>query len=191
MQQRTVAHSSERAPNDPRPSTPQVAASGPSPPAVARPLSPAHVLCPEPPTAGTVLRVRIHTATVTLMLIFGAAGCGGDTGRSSDPTKEPPAQVASTKQTAPEQGTLLESDFPAGEWPLTVNKGVVHCDGSGGVGAVIFRAPDGTDYAVNGAAKTARPDLPKIEAIWQKDPAVPGTRINIGPVIDKGLELCK
>lgn len=55
---------------------------------------------------------------------------------------------------------------------------------------MIFRAPDGTDYAVNGTALTVEPDLPKIDAIWKNDPDVPGTRINIGPVIDKGLSLC-
>lgn len=83
------------------------------------------------------------------------------------------------------------SDFPKGEWPLTVSKGVVRCEGSDGSGSVIFRAPDGTDYAVNGTAKAVKQDLPEIAAIWKKDPDVPGTRINIGPVIDRGLELCK
>lgn len=68
------------------------------------------------------------------------------------------------------------------EWPFTVDEGVLRCEGS----SVIFRA-EGTDYAVNG---TARSEYPGIEPIWKKDPDVPGTRINIGDVLDRGLELC-
>jgi hypothetical protein len=127
--------------------------------------------------------VKTHAAAVALALAFGVAGCGDDSGKSADaPAKE---------QAAPDPGALAESDFPKGEWPLTVSEGVVRCEGSAGSGSVIFRAPDGTDYAVNGTAKTVKQDLPEIEEIWKKDPDVPGARINISPVSDRGLELCE
>lgn len=127
--------------------------------------------------------MRTHTAAIAVALAFGVAGCGGE---SSNPAESP-----TPEQAAPDPGALAESDFPKGEWPLTVSEGVVRCEGSDGSGSVIFRAPDGTDYAVNGTAKTVKQDLPEIEDIWKKDPDVPGTRINIGPVIDRGLELCE
>lgn len=127
--------------------------------------------------------MRTLTAIVALVLAIGAAGCGEDSSTSG--------QAPAKEQAAPDPGALAVSDFPKGEWPLTVSKGVVRCEGSDGSGSVIFRAPDGMDYAVNGTAMTVKQDLPNIEAIWKKDPDVPGTRINIGPVIDKGLELCE
>lgn len=123
--------------------------------------------------------MKRYATAIALALAFGVAGCGDD----GDSSAGSPAE--------PDSGALAASDFPEGEWPLTVSEGVVRCEGSDGSGSVIFRAPDGTDYAVNGTAKTFKKDLTEIEAIWKKDPDVPGTRINIGPVIDRGLELCK
>lgn len=123
--------------------------------------------------------VNGHTTTSSLLLalVFGVVGCG-DSG-------DPPERAA-----APEldRGAISKDDVPMGEWPLTVKEGVVRCEGGG---SVIFRAPDDTDYAVNGTALTQRPGLPKIDAIWRNDPDVPGLRINIGPVLNKGLELCE
>ena len=127
--------------------------------------------------------MKRYATAIALALAFGVAGCGDDGDSSADSPAE--------EQAAPDSGALAASDFPEGEWPLTVSEGVVRCEGSDGSGSVIFRAPDGTDYAVNGTAQTVKQDLPEIEAIWKKDPDVPGTRINIGPVIDRGLELCK
>jgi len=54
---------------------------------------------------------------------------------------------------------------------------------------VVYFTTDGRRYAVNGTA-TARKDAPDIDAIWRANPALEGTKINIGPVIDEGLELC-
>jgi hypothetical protein len=91
----------------------------------------------------------------------------------------------------PEPGTvhLSKSDVPKGEWPLTVPEGTVRCDGSGGIGAVTFQTPSGDVYGVNGTALSQ--GLPRIDRIWRKNPDIPGTRINISPVLDKGLFLCK
>jgi hypothetical protein len=82
-------------------------------------------------------------------------------------------------------GALARADIPKGEWPLTVSHGVVRCEGT----SVIFRA-NGRDYAVNGTAQMLHKEMAKIHRIWRRDPDVPGLRINIGPVLDKGLELC-
>jgi hypothetical protein len=75
------------------------------------------------------------------------------------------------------------------EWPFTVSEGVIHCEGSGGVGAVTFEA-NGTTYAVNGFAKDQDVGA-DIEEIWADDPTAPGLKKNIGPIIDRGLALCE
>jgi len=108
---------------------------------------------------------------VSILFVAGAlAGCG---------------EEASSGGGSPQSARLSKSDVPKGEWPLTVSEGVVRCEGS----AVIFRTPDGENYGVNGTALSR--GLPKIDPIWKKDPAVPGARINISPVLDRGLRLCR
>jgi hypothetical protein len=75
------------------------------------------------------------------------------------------------------------------EWPLTVDHGTLRCDGSGGLGAVTFEAPDGSTYGVNGIALGQ--GAPDIRPIWADDPSLgQGLKINIGPLLDKGLSLC-
>jgi hypothetical protein len=76
------------------------------------------------------------------------------------------------------------------DWPLTVGRGVLACERPQGV---TFTAPDGTAYAVNGAAQDY--GYPEIDPIWrnspdQYDPHLT-LKVNIGPLIDRGLELCE
>ncbi len=97
------------------------------------------------------------------------------------PTQEP-VDVPEDLQDDP--GLLVSTDF-GDEWPLKVPYGVVTCED----GAVIFRAPDGTRYAVNGTAQT-RTTLPDFDSIWKANSDVKGLKMDIGPVIDRGLELC-
>jgi hypothetical protein len=70
-------------------------------------------------------------------------------------------------------------------WPFTVDAGVLKCEGAG---EVTFTA-GGTTYAVNGTATGADNGV-DIKPIWKKDPDFPGLRINIGPIITRGLKLC-
>ena len=70
------------------------------------------------------------------------------------------------------------------EWPLTVDSGILACQGAG---AVTFTTPDGTTYAVNGLAQSATP-YPDIDPIWAD--AGNGYKVDIGPLIDRGLRLC-
>jgi hypothetical protein len=72
------------------------------------------------------------------------------------------------------------------QWPLTVDSGVLSCEGAG---AVYFTA-DGTRYAVNGTAMTTE-DAERITAIWADDPTGLSLKRNIGPLIDRGLKLCE
>lgn len=70
-------------------------------------------------------------------------------------------------------------------WPFKVTGGLLSCvSGS----AVTFRAR-GTTYAVNGTARMWKLGR-EIRPIWRDDPSFPGLKVNIGPIIDRGLRLC-
>lgn len=78
------------------------------------------------------------------------------------------------------------SDFGK-EWPLTVSSGVLKCKKDNGIPLAIIEV-DGTEYQLNGAA-SSRGYAP-INPIWKANPEIAGTKINIGPLIDKSLSLC-
>ncbi|WP_445300140.1 DUF2511 domain-containing protein [Microcoleus sp. D3_18_C4] len=69
-------------------------------------------------------------------------------------------------------------------WPLTVTNGILSCVDQ----AVIFTAPDGNQYAVNGFAITA--GYPSIDPITLPDPVNPRSKRYLGVLIDDGKRLC-
>jgi hypothetical protein len=83
-------------------------------------------------------------------------------------------------------GATISKDTFSGEWPFTVDEGVLNCEGAG---AVTFTA-NGTTYAVNGTARGAT-SFPDVDPIWAKDPDRFAPRIYIGDVIQEGLKLCE
>lgn len=91
--------------------------------------------------------------------------------------------------TAP--GEVTRAEF-GDEWPFTVASGTLSCDGSRGLGSVIFTAPDGTRYGLNGTAQDQL-GLPAIDPIWRYQPGMAKyeLRVDIGPLIDRGLALCE
>jgi len=87
---------------------------------------------------------------------------------------------------------VTEKDFEE-RWPFTVHGGTLSCVKAEDTGAgMITLTADGNIYAVNGPAaeqaeaKGWRP----IAEIWKGNPNSPGTKMNLGPVIVKGLSLC-
>lgn len=92
---------------------------------------------------------------------------------------------------APSSVTVQESDaayltrVEFGEaWPLTVDRVQVFCTGNGG----IVVADGAQRYALNGAAQS---QAPAINPIWKDNPEIPGTKINIAPLIERGQTLCR
>lgn len=81
---------------------------------------------------------------------------------------------------------VMSSADLGNEWPLTVEAGIVRCEGAG---EVYFEA-EGTIYAVNGTAQGAS-DAPEIDPIWADDPEIDGVKISIHPIIERGLDLCE
>lgn len=112
----------------------------------------------------------MRIAATFTCIVFALAGC----------SSESSSENASAQVSRSEMGD---------EWPLTVDAGELRCQGSGGVGAVTFTTADGKTYAVNGIAK--QNGVPAIDPIWAKDPSIPGTKKNIGPLLDRGRALCK
>jgi hypothetical protein len=53
---------------------------------------------------------------------------------------------------------------------------------------VVFTAPNGREYAVNGMASGR--GYADIDPIWRDAPG-PAPKVSIGPLIDVGLELCE
>ena len=70
-------------------------------------------------------------------------------------------------------------------WPFSVAAGVVRCELGG---AVVFRA-NGVDYAINGTAR-GLDRWAEVDDIWLDDPSIPGTKKDISPILDRGLQLC-
>lgn len=83
-------------------------------------------------------------------------------------------------------------DEVGNDWPLTVDHGTVRFEPPG---HVVFIAPDGTEYAVNGFAKTK--GYEDIAPIWRDDPdpcwdfldADERPKLSIDPILSVGLAL--
>lgn len=86
-----------------------------------------------------------------------------------------------------QEGRITSANY-GDEWPFTVAEGTLRCEGSDGVGAVTFEA-DGTVYGLNGTAKSR--GFPEFDPIWLDDPQVEGLKTNVGPIIERGLALCR
>lgn len=82
----------------------------------------------------------------------------------------------------PSTRRVTRADF-GDDWPLTVESGTLSCQPGR---AVVFLAPDGTAYGVNGSAA----DYEDIDPIWAENPGGPGPKKDIGPLITAGLALC-
>jgi hypothetical protein len=80
--------------------------------------------------------------------------------------------------------TVTQAEFGPG-WPLTVASGTLRCEAET---AIVFRTPDGNDFAVNGSATSL--GYADIEPIWAADPSGAAPKLSLGPLVDLGLMLC-
>ena len=95
---------------------------------------------------------------------------------------------ASSSSLNGEKGKSIEvtrASWHQGEWPFTVRRGILGCQQPPIPGAVTFNV-DGAVYGVNGFGSEKYAD---IKPIWR--PAPGGLRVDIGPMIDRGLKLCE
>jgi hypothetical protein len=91
------------------------------------------------------------------------------------------------------RGHVERSEF-GDPWPLTVEAGDLSCEPPGAV----FFTVGGVRYSVNGLAKARRFNARDIEPIWARDEELIRTtkgtadfRKSIGPLIERGRELCR
>jgi hypothetical protein len=112
--------------------------------------------------------VKIFNVTITLFLLLGASI----------------SYAGSAK--------IMESEYGE-KWPLSVQTGTLNCTPLGTLALVTFTA-NGITYAVNGTAKARAKQngWREIDEIWKDNPNPKyGPKINISPIVEKGLSLCK
>ena len=68
-------------------------------------------------------------------------------------------------------------------WPLTVAQAELRCFGNGELIAIINDLP----YALNG---TARARYDPIDRYWRNDPANPGAKVSLAPLIQRAQDAC-
>lgn len=106
-----------------------------------------------------------------------------------------PPEPADSPEDAPvgNPAVVAADTWADGTWPLTVDGGVLTCVSRPQGEAVFIALDDGTMWPLNGVARTIHAQFgaePATEPIWRENPELPGTRINIGPLISRALGLC-
>lgn len=88
------------------------------------------------------------------------------------------------------QQDLISADDYAGVWPFTFEEGYVACHVGNAI--TVMDAESGRMYPLNGAAKSRANALAleDLDNIWRESTEIPGTKVSIGPMIEKGLSLC-
>jgi len=81
----------------------------------------------------------------------------------------------------PRQGIEITQNEYGKRWPFAAPQGQLRCEGRG----AIILTVRGVDYAVNGMAANR---YASIQAIWKK---ADDSDLEIGPIISRGLTLCK
>ena len=126
---------------------------------------------------GVVAAMTPQTTPLAPKQPAGAATAVSDTAQPTDaPLDDPASQV------------LRASDL-GDRWPLTVPEATVTCRPGGAVILLV----DGREYAVNGMAMTLEPRMTTIQnsGLWRDATAGAGPKVNIGPIIDIGTDLCE
>jgi len=118
------------------------------------------------------MRNAIQSVILVLLLVaLVAPSCGKRAARGHNDV--PPAGVA-----------VSQAEYGAA-WPFTVTSGYVDCVPPQ---SAVFRTGSSA-YALNGMAKSR--GFPDVRPIWRDNPSLPGTKINIGPMIDLALQQCR
>lgn len=104
--------------------------------------------------------------------------------RESSPTSS--QKSSSSGKIGPRSATLFAEDFGAA-WPFTVDVVILRRYNIAAGDAVVVEST-GVKYALNGTALTM---FPPVDPIWRDNPDLPGTKISIADLIQRGLTLGK
>ena len=128
-----------------------------------------------------VIHRRVLTTSIALAIAVAACGEG------SPPEHGPVGKPV----------TRAEFEQAGLKWPLTVDRGLVGCDGM----ALWFRSEDGVTFGLNGVANGSG-RYAEIEPIWAENsklmgeiraaglPEGPTIRVNIGDLINEASKAC-
>lgn len=91
---------------------------------------------------------------------------------------------------AAQQDLISATDF-ADAWPFTFEEAYVACHAGNAV--TVMDAESGRMYPLNGAAsgKARALGLDDLQSVLLDNPEIPGTKVSVSPVIEKGLTLCQ
>lgn len=88
---------------------------------------------------------------------------------------------------APEYKTIeITSEQFGDKWPLTLNKGTLHCEPAT---RIVFTAPDGQKYGVNGSA--AQDYISILEITKDTENLGYKFKMNSEILIEEGMKLCQ
>lgn len=96
----------------------------------------------------------------------------------------------SSAAVAAQQDLISAEDF-GDAWPFTFEEAYVACHA--GRAVTVMDAESGRMYPVNGAAsgKASALGLDALDSVWRESAEIPGTKVSVAPVIEKGLTLCQ
>lgn len=110
---------------------------------------------------------------------------------TAEPTTQAPTTALPNSFSGLNPSRIFARDFDP--WPFTLDTGLLKCEGTETTSViVIFGADDGTIYAVNGSARSVMEQRGwhDVQEIWLDNPVIPGTKVDLGKIIDLGLSLC-
>lgn len=86
---------------------------------------------------------------------------------------------------------LISADDYGTAWPFTVEE--MHLSCLPGNAVVVMDSETGAMYPLNGIArsKASALALEPLDKVWRADPNNSGAKVDLGPLIEKGLQLCK
>jgi hypothetical protein len=104
-------------------------------------------------------------------------------------TTTPSTESTTTAVTTTPPGYISEATWTEGEWPFAVSEGVLMCTNAGSLPWQVTFTANGVTYAANVTALLAH-QYADMTVIMRDSPTIPGTKINLRPVIQRGLALC-
>lgn len=100
----------------------------------------------------------------------------------------PSSPTTSTGGTNRPAGLVERQTWNDGMWPFTVDTATLLCTKAPN-GERVTVVANGEMYALNGTAKSAKL-WPPFDPIWLDNPNIPGLKVDISPMITRGLALC-
>ncbi len=118
-----------------------------------------------------------------LALILLVIACGAPRTVTTRPTRAPKA-TAMPKPTTQQLSYVSHAEM-GDDWPLIVEDGTIICSGA----SILLRTNHGL-FAVNGTAR-GQHKWKDIRDITKPDPNIAGLLMNVQPIIDRGLLVCR